>query len=1064
MAKFADRVKVATATTGTGTVTLGSAESGFQAVPSSLNTETIRYVIEDGTSWEIGTGTYTHSGTTLTRSLTSSSTGSLLNLSGSAKVFISPSADDLQYVEVYSSTSDLPAAGDNHGRIAHVHGDGAMYFAHGGSWIRLGNYSDITSYTLPTASSSTLGGIKIGTGLSIDGSGVVTTSGGAITIGSLDFSPSAINETSTITTSSNMSNAPFISAFKDIPAVSGVSSKGNWDVNSTASNYDILDEAPLSYSGVTLTPSSATADGTFSSSGVKFSNISAATYDNKNITTGDGLAVGIAFSVDGTRLYTAGDTSNDISQRILSTAWDVSTAGSLVDFSVSGQATTLEDVTFSTDGTKMYVLDDSDDVFQYTLSTAWDLSTASYDNVVFDVSSQSINPRGIDFKTDGTKMYMVSGLDTLHEYSLSTAWDISTASISVSLTANDLKDGATTILSAPTGGRFTSNGLYFLIVDSGNDKIWQYNLSTAWDISTLSYSGYSFAVNLQESVPNGLAISINMDKVYVTGQNTDQTEQYSTNAGVFNSSDVGKQITGNNGVATITSIKGSYSLATAFSDTTSIASGDWELKGLVADSSTGLKLNASSFIEFDFNTLSYDDKEIDVSSEDGTPRGISFSTDGTKMYMVGASGDNVYQYSLSTASDITTATYDSVSFSISGQVGTPEEIVFKPDGTMFFVSDDSGNAIDTFSLSTAWDISTASFTRTLSLTSGNTGYTANLGLPNSIWFKPDGTKLYIADAGQDSIIQFSLSTAWEVSASSISYDSKVFNVNTAFGEANVESFIINDDGTKVIVSGSSVDKLVLLELSTAWDISTAAYNSIEFNYAGNGSLLSTSYPFAIAKSSDEQKLYILSNNGTLNQYTIGGIFLPTSQYLVATTNSGGQIDTTSWNDLNSLTTDETLNDGATYYAFSTDGRTTWKVQDSSGNLRSIAKLNSSTWQYNNNATFGSETWVNATSNNQQSALQQALGAQAVNRLTGTDLATYSDANLLATGDTFDLMIGLYLGSTGTSPTSDAITINYDTSAQSKGAILGTDYDVEKLSDTQLKFTALTQKNMHFKVM
>jgi hypothetical protein len=177
MAKFADRVKVATSTTGTGTVTLGSAESGFQTVPSSLNTETIRYIIEDGTAWEIGTGTYTHSGTTLTRSLTSSSTGSLLNLSGSAKVFISPAAEDLQYVEVYSSTSDLPSASSNHGRIAHVHGDGAMYFAHGGNWVRLGNHSDITTYTLPTASASTLGGIKIGSGLSIDGSGVVTASG-----------------------------------------------------------------------------------------------------------------------------------------------------------------------------------------------------------------------------------------------------------------------------------------------------------------------------------------------------------------------------------------------------------------------------------------------------------------------------------------------------------------------------------------------------------------------------------------------------------------------------------------------------------------------------------------------------------------------------------------------------------------------------------------------------------------------------------------------------------------------------------------------------------------------
>lgn len=117
--RYGNRAGMETATTGTGTITLGAAVSKHQTFANAgiQNGDTVPFFIEDGNAWEICTGVYSSSGPTLTRVLLESSTGSLLTLSGAAQVYIDAQASFFNADDDYGLITGSTTATDDYGSV-----------------------------------------------------------------------------------------------------------------------------------------------------------------------------------------------------------------------------------------------------------------------------------------------------------------------------------------------------------------------------------------------------------------------------------------------------------------------------------------------------------------------------------------------------------------------------------------------------------------------------------------------------------------------------------------------------------------------------------------------------------------------------------------------------------------------------------------------------------------------------------------------------------------------------------------------------------------------------------
>lgn len=240
----------------------------------------------------------------------------------------------------------------------------------------------------------------------------------------------------------------------------------------------------------------------------------------------------------------------------------------------------------------------------------------------------------------------------------------------------------------------------------------------------------------------------------------------------------------------------------------------------------------------DLANASYDSVSFSVAGQDAGFQEIFFKPDGTKLYIVGTVGDAIYEYDLSTAWDISSASYLQ-NFSVASQEGSATGLWFKPDGTKMYITGINGADVNEYSLSVAWDVSSASYVQNFSVSTEDIG-------PQQVIFKPDGTKMYVAGLSNDNINEYSLSTAWDISTASY-----VQNFNISSQDGTPRSIFFNPDGTKIFLVGSGTDAVYEYSLSAAWDISSASYGSVSFSVSTQAT-----NPTGLFFKDDGSKMYI----------------------------------------------------------------------------------------------------------------------------------------------------------------------------------------------------------------
>ena len=221
--------------------------------------------------------------------------------------------------------------------------------------------------------------------------------------------------------------------------------------------------------------------------------------------------------------------------------------------------------------------------------------------------------------------------------------------------------------------------------------------------------------------------------------------------------------------------------------------------GAVQDTSGNLIVGS-----FDVSTAAHV-RLLSVSSQEIIPRGMAFSNDGAKMFVVGEAGDDINEYTPSIPFNVTTTAH-AHSFNVSAQDVSLQGMAFSNDGAKMFVVGDQGNDINEYTLSTPFDVSNVAFAHSLNVSSRDIA-------PQGVAFSNDGTKMFVVGAAGSAINEYTLFIPFDVSTATFAHSFSVLTQETV-----PQGMAFSNDGAKMFVVGSVGDAVNEYTLSSVYPL------------------------------------------------------------------------------------------------------------------------------------------------------------------------------------------------------------------------------------------------------